>query len=226
MQKESQLFNEEQRKLVQQAVIEAEKETSCEIVPVVATASGRYDRAEDIIGLWLSILVVITLWLLLPRQSGNSGSWDSSMPQILELLAVVTGIVVAFMAGAVAGSRIGWLRRLFTTRNQMKEEVTAKAREVFFDNRVHHTAGGSGLLIYVSLFERTAMVLGDQNILDKLGQSFLDDLCKQLTDSLRINHPSDALSEIISEAGRQLKGSLPWEDGDVNELHDALVLID
>ena len=226
MQRASQLFNEKQRQRVQQAVVEAEKQTSCEIVPVVATASGRYDRAEDIIGLWLVVLVVIALWLLLPRQVGDSGNWGSAMPLYLELLILAGATVMAFLTGAVAGSRIGWLRRLFTPRNQMREEVAAKAREVFFDNRVHHTAGGSGLLIYVSLFERTAMVLGDQIILDKLGQSFLDEICRRLTDSLRKNHPSEALCEAISEAGQQLTGPLPWEEGDVDELQNTLVLID
>ncbi len=226
MQKASQLFNEEQRKQVQKAVAEAEKQTSCEIVPVVATASGRYDRAEDIIGLWLAMFVVVILWLELPRESGDAGNWSSTMPLYLELLVVVVAGVAAFIAGAVAGSRIGWLRRLFTPRQQMQEEVAARAREVFFDNRVHHTAGGSGLLVYVSLFERTAMVLGDQIILDKLGQSFLDDLCKRLTDSLGQNHPADALCGVISEASERLHDPLPWEEGDVNELQDTLVLID
>ena len=45
-------FSDEQRRAVAQAVAEAEGKTSAEIVPVVATASGRYDRAEDIVGLW------------------------------------------------------------------------------------------------------------------------------------------------------------------------------
>ena len=43
MQRASDLFTEEQRKQVEKAVVEAEAKTSCEVVPVVATASGRYD---------------------------------------------------------------------------------------------------------------------------------------------------------------------------------------
>ena len=226
MQKASQLFSEEQRKQVEQAVEKAEGQTSCEIVPAVATASGRYDRAEDIIGLWLAIVAAISLWLLLPGQKEDTGSWGGGLPLLLELLILTVAMVVAFTAGATAGSHIGWLRRLFTPRLQMQEEVAARAREVFFDNRVHHTAGSSGLLFYISLFERTAMVLSDQIILDKLGQPFLDQLCRQLTNGMAKNHPSEALSAVIEEAGRQLSGPLPRAEDDLNELQDTLILID
>lgn len=225
MQRASDLFNEEQRKHIEEAVAEAEAKTSCEIVPVVATASGRYDRPEDIIGLWLAIFAAITVWLMFPRLSDESGSWDG-MPIYVGLLAMVAGVVVAFTVGVVAGSRIGWLRRLFTPRNQMLEEVSARARELFFDKRVHHTSGATGMLIYVSLFEHMAVVLGDQEVLDKLGQTSLDRLCQQLTEGLHQGGSTDAICCVIAEAGKQLSGPLPRAEGDVNELEDALVLID
>jgi putative membrane protein len=225
MQQASKLFSEEQRKRVEQAVAKAEAETSCEIVPVVATASGRYDRPEDMIGLWMAILAAITVWLLFPRQSNELGSWDG-LPFYVGLLAMVVGVVVAFIAGAVAGSRIGWLRRLFTPRNQMLKEVSARAREIFFDKRVHHTSGATGMLIYISLFEHMAVVLGDQEVLDKLGQESLDRLCQQHTEGLHQGDSTDAICSAIAAAGTQLSGPLPRAEGDVNELEDTLVLID
>jgi len=225
MQRASDLFTEQQRKRVEQAVVEAEAQTSCEIVPVVASASGRYDRPEDMIGLWLAVIAAVSIWLTLPRPTNESGDW-AGMPLYVGVLAMVASVLVAFIVGAVAGSRIGWLRRLFTPRQQMLEEVSSRAREIFFDNRIHHTSGATGLLIYVSLFEHLAVVLGDQEILDKLGQPFLDRLCKQLTAGLHQRNPMEALCGVIAEAGEQLSGPLPRAAGDVNELQDALVLID
>ena len=95
MQRASDLFNKEQRKQVENAVTEAEARTSCEIVPVVATASGRYDRAEDMVGLWLAVLAAITVWLIFPRQTNESGSWDG-MSLYVGLLTMVGGVVAAF----------------------------------------------------------------------------------------------------------------------------------
>ncbi len=225
MQRASDLFSEEQREQIEKAVIEAEAKTACEVVPVVATASGRYDRAEDIIGLWLAVFAAIAVWLMFPRQSHESGSW-SGAPLYVGLVAMVSSVVVAFVVGVVLGSQLVWLRRLFIPRKQILEEVTAPAREVFFDKRVHHTGAATGMLIYVSLFERTAVVLGDQQVLEKIGQTSLDRLCQQLTEGLRRGDATVAICSVIAEAGKQLSGPLPRNADDVNELQDSLVLID
>jgi len=225
MQRASDIFNEEQRKHIEEAVVEAEAKTSCEIVPVVATSSGRYDRPEDIIGLWLAIFAAIAVWLIFPRPSDESGSWDG-MPVYVGLLTMVAAVLVAFMLGVLAGNQIGWLRRLFTPRNQMLDEVSARAREIFFDKRIHHTSGATGMLIYVSLFEQMAVVLGDKAVLDKLGQPSLDRLCQQLTEGLHQGGSTEAICSVIAEAGKQLSGPLPREEGEANELKDALILID
>ena len=225
MQRASGLFNEEQRKRIEKAVVDAEAKTSCEIVPVVATASGRYDRPEDMIGLWMAVFAAIAVWLIFPRLSDESGSWGG-MPFYVGLLTMVAGVVLSFIAGVVVGSRVEWLRRLFTPRKQMLEEVSARARETFFDKRVHHTSGATGVLIYVSLFERMAVVLGDQTVLDKLGQTSLDRLCQQLTEGLHQGDSTAAICSVIAEAGKQLSSPLPRAAGDVNELQDTLILID
>ncbi|MBL4885534.1 MAG: hypothetical protein JKY95_13505 [Planctomycetaceae bacterium] len=223
----SNLFNDEQQASIKQAVIAAEAHTSCEIVPVVATSSGRYDRAEDVIGLWLAVIAAVTIWILFPHSNSDAGSWSSGS-LFTEVLILIVTIVIAFIVGAIAGSRLGLLRRLFIPQKQMQEEVSLRARQVFFDNRVHHTSGATGLLIYVSLFEHIAIVLGDQEILDHpdLGQPFLDQLCQQLTQSLHQGHPTEAICETITQAGQQLSAPLPRESNDINELQDALVLID
>jgi putative membrane protein len=135
-------------------------------------------------------------------------------------------VVAAFLVGAVLAARTGWLRRLFTPRQQMLDEVSARARETFFDKRIHHTKDATGLLIYLSLFEHLAVVLGDQNVMDQVGQDFLDNLCDQLTTGMQEGHPTDAICSVIATAGEKLSGPLPRGEQDTNELHDTLVLID
>ncbi|WP_339729278.1 hypothetical protein [uncultured Gimesia sp.] len=218
-------LTEAQQKQVEQAVVEAEKQTSCEIVPVLATSSGRYDRPEDIVGLWLTVITALTLWFLFPRTAGQTGDWGG-MPVFIELILAALLLILAFIIGAVAGSRIGWLRRLFTPRQQMQDEVAARAREIFFDKRVHHTEGGTGILIYISLFEHTAVALADQTVIDKLGQSFLDQVCQKLTEGLHSGDETTAICNVIQEIGEQASTPLPRAEDDQNELHDVLVLID
>ena len=221
MQRASKLFTSEQRQHVARAVTAAEAGTSCEIVPVVATASGRYDRPEDIVGVWMGVLAAMAVARWCPPRPSEPGSWGVDAALWMPLV-----VLPAFMIGAAAASRIGWLRRLFTPRAQMRAEVAARARQVFFDQRVYRTRGDTGVLIYVSLFERMAAVLASQAILDKLGTSLVDRLCRQLTDGLRQGHPTEALCAVIADAGRQLSAPFPRVANDVNELSDALVVID
>jgi putative membrane protein len=223
MQKASTYFTTEERATIEKAVVDAEMKTSAEIMPVVATSSGRYDRPEDIFGLWLGVIAAGVVGVLFP--AGESGDWGVTMAQ-WHAIAVLIALVAGFVLGAVIASYVGWLRRLFTPRAQMRDEVDARSRGVFFDSRVHHTKGATGLLVYVSLYEHMAVILGDQEVLNKLGQPALDELCKELTAGLHAGRKADAIAEVIRDAGAKLGAVLPRADDDVNELADTLVLID
>jgi putative membrane protein len=109
----------------------------------------------------------------------------------------------------------------------MEAETNVRARQVFFDYRVRRTADRGGVLLFVSLFERTAVVLADDVATEKLGEGAIQDLCHRLTDHLRSGgNVADALAETIQLAGQKLALVLPRKPGDVNELPDTLVTID
>ncbi|MEA3365705.1 MAG: hypothetical protein U9Q79_08710, partial [Candidatus Hydrogenedentes bacterium] len=135
-------------------------------------------------------------------------------------------LVLGFIVGAAAGSYFGNVRRLFTPKSQMRDEVALRARQVFFDSRVHHTAGATGLLVYLSIFERTAAVLADDSILQKLGQSALDELCAELTRGMQDGAKAESVCKVIKDAGEALARVLPRAQDDVNELADTLVVLD
>ena len=225
----SRRFSDQQRGLVEAAVAEAELGTSCEVVPVVAEASGRYDRGEDLVGLWCAIVAASATWMLLPSHHSDpaTGDWGTSS-SVLGLFSLVAAIIAGFLVGAVAASRVPWLRRLATPRRQMCEEVAGRAREVFFDRRIHHTERATGILIYVSLLEHITVVLADRQVLEhpQLGQAFLDRVCETLTKSLATHHPADAIVEAIHLARGPLSAGLPRLTNDVSEHSDALILID
>lgn len=225
MQLASQAVTSDDRQKVCRAVADAESQTSAEIVPVVATTSGRYDRAEDVVGLWLSVISLVLVASLWPPAPHEAGAWGG-LPAWAHLAVLAGSVVAGFILGVFIASRIGWLRRLFTPRALIQEEVQSRARHVFFDNRVHHTQGRGGLLIYVSLFEHQAVLLADAAIVDALGQPSLDALCQQLTATLRTGDLTTALCATITAAGQQLANILPAQETKINELPDALVILD
>ncbi|MCE9604196.1 MAG: hypothetical protein K8U03_04750 [Planctomycetia bacterium] len=221
----SRTITAEDRHRVNEAIAAAESRTSAEVVAAVAGSSGRYDRPEDVVGLWLALVLLAGVWFVWPTPAQELGSW-SETSHGWQLAAFAAAVVVGFVLGAVLGSKSWTLRRLFTPRVQMQEEVFARARQTFFDQRIHRTAGGSGLLIYVSLFERMAAIIADQSVLEKLGQPALDELCRQLTAELRKQSPIGAICDVARTAGDRLAAVLPRATDDVNELDDGLIVID
>jgi putative membrane protein len=221
----SALFSDDERERVNRAVQQAESATSAEIVPVVARSSGRYDRPEDIVGLWFAALAMILVWAVFPLRGDETGSWDAPAP-VWQLVALLVGGLVGFLTGACVGAQVDWLRRLFTPRVQMQAEVYKRAREVFFDKRVHHTDGAAGVLLYVSLFEHMAAVIADRKILDKFGQEQIDAICGEFTRRLHDGTPIEALCSTAASLGERLAPLLPRAENDTNELSDALVVLE
>jgi len=225
MRQASERFDDGQRREVAQAVHAAEAATSAELLPVVATRSGRYDRAEDTAGVLLGILLLAAVHLWFRGMDPEGGSWGASATRF-ELPALLAAFLAGLVGGASLAARCETVARLFAPRAQMEEEVSARARAVFFDQRVHHTGGRSGLLLYLSLLERTACVLGDDEVLDRLGPPALDAICATLVRGMRAGDPTAALVNAIREAAEPLARLLPRAGGDANELADALVTID
>lgn len=218
----SQVFATDQRKRIAEAVQAAESRTSAEIVPVVATRSGRYDRAEDAFGVLLGLGLFCAAWLLF--QGERDAGWQAGL--VIEwwhaLLLVPAGTAI----GVSVASRVSALQMLFTPRSEVAAEVARAARGAFFDQRVHHTAAAGGLLIYLSLAEKRAVVLADATVTQALGQPALARLCEELTARLRTGPVPDALAQAINDAGALLATAMPRADGDLNELADTLILLD
>lgn len=211
------------RERVTKAVADAEAKTSAEIVPAIAEASDGYDRPEDVAGIWLAGLGISAVWFLVPAQTELPGSWVEHSSWLWLLLILATGLL-AFFVGAFAASQIDWLRKVFTPKSQMSAAVLTRASQAFFDNRIHHTDCSTGVLIYVSLYERQAVVLGDETVSEKLGPTGLEEICNELTAQMKAGHQAvDAVCAAIKATGDKLGTVLPRPSGDQNELKDVLI---
>ncbi len=206
------------------AVEQAESRVQVEIIPVIAACSGRYDRAEDVAGLWCGLLLLAAVWSVWPLPT-ERGSW-STTSDVWQLLAFSAAVVAGFIAGAIIISRVDSVRRLFTPRSEMRAEVQQRSRAVFFDQRVHHTTARAGILIYISLMQRQAEIIVDQAVYNVLGQSGIDELCTDLTQKLRAEQATAALCGTIGQIAVALSPHLPRQAGAGNERADALVLLD
>ncbi len=225
MKRESKYFSDGEKQRIEQAVAEAETKTSAEIVPVLASSSGRYDRAEDIAGVWMSIIAMGVTWAILQSQSAEAAQWGSTWARF-ELPLLIFAVIAGYGLGMTVATYSWTLRRLFTPKKHMTAEVELAAGHAFFDRRVHHTEGDTGVLIYISLFEHGASILADQTAHEKLGQAALDELCNELIDGIKAGDLATSLCEVIKDAGDRLEKVLPGTDGGHNEIENTLIILD
>lgn len=224
MKRATTLFGEKERATIAAAVAEAERGTSGEIVPVVATVSGRYDRAEDLFGVATALAAMSAVWIFF--QEDRQTVWSSfHVPRVgLPILIVV--VAAGFVLGALVATRFPVLRHPFIARREMREEVERRAREAFQRRGIRRTAGATGVLIYVSLYERMVHVVGDEAISAKIPPQDWQAICDRVVEGMRVGDAAAGLEQAIRKAGEILAVQLPIAPGDRNELPNELVLVD
>lgn len=218
------LFSVEDRQAVDIAIAEAEKMTAGEIVTVVATISGRYDRAEDLFGLLFALIALSVAWLLF--QDTTEAAWSATQTPVLGLVATVGILIGGFVIGAALATHFPTLRLPFIARTEMIEEVERRALEVFQRQRIRDTSRATGVLIYVSLYEHVVKVIGDDGVAVKLSIDSLEDICSLVVDGLKQGRPADGLCQAVKKTGELLAPHLPPAVGDANEITNQLILID
>ena len=221
------VITQEQREAVSRAVAEAERGTSGEIVPVLARQSGRYDRAEDICGLVFALAALAFVWLVFQDLQVDDGGWAPRFVPAVGLVGMLVAVVVGFAGGVFVAARFPLLRRPFVPTRQMRADVERAAAEAFFKYRVRRTANATGVVLYVSVYERIVRVVGDDAIATVLTQSDWNEVRDRIIERVRQGEIADGLIAGVESAGRLLRTHFPAADADTDpdELHNELRII-
>jgi len=226
MKKASQFFSEQERKLVEDAVTKAESKTSGEIVPVIATQSGRYDRSEDLFGFFLALIIFGAVWCFFQDALPLDGDWEQGIHLVINLPVSLGILVAGYFLGIILASWFPVLRQPFIPNREMREEVEKAAAEAFQKFRLRRTRDATGVLIYISLYERMVRVMGDDAISQKLDQNNWNDVCQTVLKGFTEKRVAEGLQEAILKCGNLLEKHFPIQPGDVDELSNELKIID
>ena len=193
-----------------EAISEAESITSAEIVTVLTDCSGRYERAEDLAGFFLAIISLVFCWLNF-QDVLTDGVWLSAQnPNLqLDLGIIILILVVGYLLGAFLASRIGWLKRLFCSRKAMESCLHEKAIQAFQLQRVGKTKDGTGVIIFISLFEHMVFVLGDVGISKHLSNEDFVEVRDIILDGFRKNQKKRWYGEGYSSLWSKTSKILP-----------------
>lgn len=219
----SQLLTADDRKAVSAAVAEAEKKTSAEIVPVIATSSDRYERAEDLIGLGTALVAVAATWTQFQRFTTD---WEGDPELTLHLPYVLAIFGAGWALGLLLAKGLPWLKRLAIPRKVALGRVLIAAHHAFDSLHVRNTVGSTGVVIFVSLFERRVCVWADKAVSDKIPEAAWQEACELLVKGLRGGKPRDGFVDAIRKLGDVLAKDFPIKPTDVNELSNEIRILD
>jgi putative membrane protein len=201
-------FSAEVKARIGEAVRRAEGLSRGQIVPVVVEKSDAYPEVRYRGALLASALATLVLLVLAPPLGLAE----------LSLLQVGAGL-----AGA-ALSLWDPVERLLAGRRSMDEAARARAMRAFHEHGLHRTSEGTGVLLFASLFEREAVVLGDRGIHERMDGGW-DRAVAALVDGMRAEDPARGFIEAVALCGAKLAEHFP-RDPDAhpppNELEDAI----
>jgi putative membrane protein len=199
---------------IKEAVQEAEKKTSGEIVPFFAEASHHYREWT-----WLGAFIGGGLGglTLLALDIGEYRSWDfSSLDSIAFIwLGAIAGFFITYF--------ISKIRLMIVPYGSKAFFVNLEAKEAFLEEEVFRTGSRTGILIYISLFERIVRVLPDTGIANIVPQSDWDEAVQLIVKGMKSGKRKDGIVESILFCGNLLvKYGIKVQKDDKNEISDEI----
>ncbi len=209
-----QFLSEKDRQKIIQTVKEVEQLTAGEILPMVVSQSYTYPMADVIGGTVLALPTALIVnhfvggWLWI----GNQNMW-----LFLGLLTV------CFILFHQVCRRIPLLKRLFISQREIDAEVKEAATTSFLREGLYKTRDGTGILIFISVFEHKVWVLGDEGINKKVPADQWDNIVHIITDGIKQKNQADAICRAVKEAGHILKKHFAIKPDDRNELRNLII---
>jgi putative membrane protein len=200
-------FTREDHEAIAAAIGEAEKQTSGQIVCVLAHSSSDYAHIPI---LWASVLALFVPWPLI-----YFTPWSVQRIFLLQL--------AVFIVAALAFSWMP-LRLALVPRTVRRVRAHRAALEQFFVRGISHTKNRTGVLIYVSLAERYARIVADEGIAQKVHNSEWQTAIDALTGHMRDGRIAAGLTAAIERCGAVLAAHAP-PDGAPNALPNRLYVM-
>jgi putative membrane protein len=219
-------LTEDGRRLIAEAVQNAEARSSGEVVTIVAGESDRYD---DIALIWSAAIALLALVVLASATGFYLSLWDrltngwASEWTPRDIFAVATIVATLQFLGT-------WLilfwrpLRLWITPGWIKHHrVRTRAITLFKVGAERRTSGRTGILIYLSLAERRAEIVADEAISAKVAPRVWGDAMVPMLAHLRDGRMAEGMAEAVNRVGTVLAEHFPHAPDDSDELPDAVI---
>jgi putative membrane protein len=202
------LISEDDKERVAGAITAAERNTSGEIVAVIAPDSGSYLHAPF---LWAALAALAVPWPFI------HWTWWQIQHIYLLQIGVFAALSVILMYEP--------LRFALVPRSIKQGRAHRRAIEQFLVQNLHTTEGRTGVLIFVSVAERYAEIVADAAIHQKVPEETWGAIVKDLTDHIGRGQAGDGFVRAIESVGSHLAQHFPPSPRNAQELANHLIVL-
>jgi putative membrane protein len=199
---------------IDEHIRQAEKNTIGEIVVMVVSTSYHYPMADVVGG---AIFAIPLALFLLPYVGGFL--WAG-----LDNVWIFIGLfVILFAIFSNIVKRIYWLKRLFISSSELNAEVKEATEKEFYIQGLYRTREETGILIFISVFERQVWVLADRGINEKLPSETWQDVVDLVVDGIKERRQVDAICQAVDQVGQILETHFPATSNNPDELESVII---
>jgi putative membrane protein len=203
------LLSEHEQRQVAEAIARVEKTTDAELVTVLA---ARADDYAYIPLLWASLIA-----LVVPGVVHYLSGYLTMYTLLLAQWATFIVLCLVFRLPKVTTRLI--------PRSVRHWRASNLARRQFLEQNLHHTVGGTGVLIFVSEAERYVEILVDEGISKRLDDDNWDGIVKAFTQQVKQGQTLAGFVACIEACGELLKVHVPVTQAR-NELPNRLIVLE
>ncbi len=199
-------------KKISEAVRTAEEKTAGEILPVIVRRSSAIGHVP------LSLTLILLFVLLFVEFPWKDILFVSPWIYLWPVLAAVIYLASHFL------SRSKIIQRILVPNHDEAAQAFQRAQLEFYLNRVGDTKQSTGILVFVSVMERRAVILADKGISEKIKPETWQILVDKLTLRMRQGEWAAGFQDCIHECGDILSTHFPMRGVARNELRNDLVI--
>lgn len=200
------LITEQLKERIEARIREYEARSSVEFVPVIVRDSGEYSGFR----LQATLLSLIATLMYFH-------GWPTSLGAGMESCASFVVASVVYMVSAWSPV-LRWL----VPASVKRTEVEQGAGHCFLREEIFNTRRRTGLLIYISVFERAVYLMADRGITAVVPVEEWARLGNRLAQDLGRNTPGVTFLEALDEIMVRLQNSFPPDVDNPNELPDGI----
>jgi putative membrane protein len=202
------LLNKDEQRQVAQAIARVELQTDAELVTVLAAQADDYT--------YVPLIWAGPVGLLLPGLINFYPQWLDANQLLLAQIA--TFIVMALIC------HFSPLSMYLVPAGVRRWRAGNLARRQFLEQNLHHTTGGTGVLIFVCEAERYVEILVDRGISSRLNNDTWETLIDTFTRQVRAGQTLQGFLGCIEACGEVLARHVPVTQPR-NELPNRLVVL-